>query len=174
MLQNVKQCPIKLSMAVIMSCSLLSAQHVHPMSSSSAAPGLPVLVDGSKNPEKIPDNLAYWHFFAAVAAHVTPTAKEQGRQNAQLLALNLSAVDRQNFVAALAGFRATLDGIEATLLAQASAAQVVSLRQQKDSLLSSTMAALNSSLTADGLAKLNGYVTTHVKQHIVIYGGSTM
>ena len=59
---------------------------------------LPVLVDGSKNPEKIPDSLAYHHFFSAVSAHPTPSAQEVARQNAQLLPLKLSATDQQKLV----------------------------------------------------------------------------
>lgn len=64
---------------------------------------LPVLVDGSKTPGQIPDNLAYQHFFAAISAHPSPTAQELARQNAQLLPLNLSATDRKNLVQGMPG-----------------------------------------------------------------------
>jgi hypothetical protein len=131
-----------------------------------------LVVDGSKTPDQIPDNLAYHHFFASVSAHPSPTAQGLGRQSAQLLPLNLSAADQQNLVQALAVFRAGLDPIEAALLAQPTPSQAASLMQQKDSLLASTMAAISSSLTSDGFGKLDQYVKTHVKQHIVIYGGT--
>jgi hypothetical protein len=88
------------------------------------------------------------------------------------LALSLSAADQQNLVQALAVFRTGLDPIEAAFLAQPTPAQFANLTQQRDSLLASTMAAISSSLTADGFGKLDQYVKTHVKQHIVIYGGA--
>ena len=162
----------KLLVAAALACQVLSAQHTHGMSASGSSNQLPVLVDGSKTPDQIPDNLAYHHFFSAVAAHTSPSAKEMARQNAQLLLLNLSAADRQGLVQALAVFRAALDPIEAALLAQPTAAQVASLQQQKDALLASTMTAIRTSLTPDGFGQLDQYVKTHVKQHIIIYGGT--
>lgn len=159
--------------AAALTCGALSAQHSHKMS---AAPGssnqLPVLVDGSKTPDQIPDNLAYQHFFASVSAHPSPSAQELARQNAQLLPLNLSAADQQSLVQALAAFRTGLDPIEAALLLQPAVAQVAALRQQKDTLLTNTMTNIKSSMTSDGFGRLDQYVKTHVKQHIVIYGGA--
>ncbi len=133
---------------------------------------LKVVVDGSKTPDQIPDNLAYQHFFAAVSAHPSPSAQGLGRQSAQLLPLNLSVADQQSLVQALAVFRTGLDPIEAALLAKPTTAQAEGLMQQKDLLLADTMAAISFSLTADGFSKLDQYVKTHVKQHIVIYGGT--
>jgi hypothetical protein len=155
--------------AAVLACRALSAQHAHGQTSQPGSPTqLKVLVDGAKTPDQIPDKLAYQHFFSALSAHPSSSA----RQSAQLLPLNLSAVDQQNLIQALAVFRAGLDPIEAALLAQPTAAQFASLMQQKDSLLASTMAKITSSLTADGLGKLSQYVKTRVKQHIVIYGGA--
>jgi hypothetical protein len=159
--------------AALLACQALFAQHVHPMSAPGTGPGtLPVVVDGSKTPDQIPDNLAYHHFFASVSAHPSPSAQELARQNAQLLPLSLSPADQQNLVQALAVFRTALDPIEAALLAQPTPAQVAGLRQQKATLLANTMTTISSSLTADGFGKLDQYVKTHVKQHIVIYGSA--
>ena len=60
-----------------------------PLNAQTAAPGatgspqgvahvtsLVVLVDGSKHPEQIPDDLAYRHYFLAVATHEQPSAEE--------------------------------------------------------------------------------------------------
>ena len=80
--------------------------------------------------------------------------------------------DQQSLVQALAVFRTGLDPIEAALLAKPTTAQAEGLMQQKDLLLADTMAAISFSLTADGFSKLDQYVKTHVKQHIVIYGGT--
>lgn len=158
--------------AAALTCGVLSAQHVHSMAQPGSTNQLPVLVDGSKTPDQIPDSLAYQQFFAAVSAHPSPSAQELARQNAQLLPLSLSPADQQNLVQALAAFRTGLDPIEAALLAQPTPAQVASLRQQKATLLANTMTTVSSSLTAAGFATLDQYVKTHVKQHIIIYGGA--
>jgi len=55
--------------------------------SSSFVTQLVVVVDGSTNPELIPEALAYQHFFLAVASHEQPSAQETLRQDAQLAPL---------------------------------------------------------------------------------------
>jgi hypothetical protein len=160
--------------AVVLTCPVLSAQHSHGTSQSGSPIQLKVVVDGAKAPDRIPDNLAYQHFFAAVSAHPFPSAQELGRQRAQLFALHLSEADQQNLVQALAVFRTGLDPLEAALRAQPSPAQAASLRQQKDSLLTNAMTDIRSSLTADGFGKLDQYIKTQVKQHIVIYGDTML
>jgi hypothetical protein len=50
--------------AAALACRVLSAQHSHAQTSQSGSPmQLTVVVDGSKTPSQIPDNLAYHHFF---------------------------------------------------------------------------------------------------------------
>jgi hypothetical protein len=50
--------------AAALACRVLSAQHSHAQASQSGSPmQLQVVVDGSKTPDQIPDNLAYHHFF---------------------------------------------------------------------------------------------------------------
>ncbi|HEX4133763.1 MAG TPA: hypothetical protein VHY84_04005 [Bryobacteraceae bacterium] len=143
------------------------------MSAPGAAPGgLPVVVDGSKNPEKIPDTLAYQHFFAAFAAHPTPTAQEQGRQNAQLGPLQLAAADRATLVRTLAAFRVQLDQIASAVLVAGTPVALAGLQTQKSTLVVTTLASLRQALTSDGASRLDQYVQTRVKAHIVIYGGA--
>jgi hypothetical protein len=164
---------INLCVAVVLTCRLLSAQHVHVMSTTGAGPArLPVLVDGSKNPEKIPDSLAYLHFFAAFAAHPTPTAQEQGRQNAQLGPLQLAAADRSVITTVLAGFRVQLDQIESAVALAGTPATLASLRAQKSAVAATTLVNLRQALTPDGASRVDRYVQMRVKSHIVIYGGS--
>lgn len=164
---------INLCAALILSCRVLCAQHVHVMSVPGAPPGgLPVLVDGSKNPEKIPDTLAYQHFFAAVAAHPTPTAYEQGRQSTQLGPLQLTAADRATLITALAGFQTQLDSIASAVLVAATPDQLTSLQAQKVALAAATLASLRQTLTPDGASRLDHHIQTRVKAHIVIYGGA--
>jgi hypothetical protein len=169
--------------AVTMVCRVVCAQHTDVKSpqvkSSSVAPmQLPILVDGSKTPDQIPDSLAYQHFFMAVSAHPSPSAQEQARQAAQLLPIQLCAADQQALVSALANFRTQLDQIESALSQATSApasasrsSQIASLWAQSAALVSTTRATVQQYLTSDGAALLDQHVKTRVKAHIVIYGG---
>ena len=156
--------------AVLLSCQIASAQHAHAHAAVGPA-SLPVIVDGSKNPEKIPDLLAYQHFFTTVSAHPVPTTEERGRQAAQLAPLQLGTGDQQALVTALAAFREQLDGITAAALTATTPDQSAAYQAQKSSLASTTLAGLQLTLTPDGANGLSRYVMTRVKAHIVIYGG---
>lgn len=164
---------IALLATVVLSCRTLCAQHVHAMSAGGTGrASLPVLVDGSKNPEQISDTLAYQHFFAAVAAHPAPTAQEQGRQSAQLAPLQLAAADREQLVTTLAAFRTHLDLIASAIAAAGTPDKLTSLQAQKTALVVTTLASLRQTLTADGASRLDHHIQTRVKAHIVIYGGA--
>jgi hypothetical protein len=170
-----------LAVATVLACRVLCAQHVHPQASPGSPGQLPILVDGSKTPDQIPDALAYQHYFTAIAAHPSPSAQEQARQAAQLLVLHLSPADQQVLIASLAPFRTQLDQIEAGWVQLAgaptnanAAAQFTALRAQQSALAAATLANLRQSLTSDGASSLDQYVKTHVKAHIVIYGTSQM
>src|ERR1700685_1568486 len=165
--------PINFCVGIILSCQILCAQHVHVMSAAGAAPGsLPVIVDGSKNPELIPDTLAYQHLFAAFAAHPTPAAQEQGRQDAQLGPLQLAVADRATLVTTLAGYRVQLDQFASAVLAAGTPDALAGLLAQKSALVVTTLASLRQALTSDGASRLDQYVQTRVKAHILIYGGA--
>ena len=81
-------------------------QHTHHVSE------LPVLVDGSKTPEKIPDELAYHHFLTALATPQEASPEEQKRQEAQLLPLGLTPERRSQMIRTLATFKSQFDDLE--------------------------------------------------------------
>jgi len=166
--------PYPYIVAAFLACQALFAQHVHPMSSPGTGPGgLPVTVDGSKNPQNIPDALAYSHFFTAFAAHPSPTPQEQGRQNAQFTSLQLAAGDSAALIGLLANFRVQLDQLESAFTSAATTPNALaSLQAQKGALVASTRANLQQSLTPAGATRVDQYVQTRVKTHIVIYGGT--
>ncbi|HEX4137949.1 MAG TPA: hypothetical protein VHY84_25295 [Bryobacteraceae bacterium] len=142
------------------------------MSTTGAGPGtLPVMVDGSKNPQSIPDALAYSHFFTAIAAHPSPTPQEQGRQNAQLALLQLADADSAALTGLLAKFRVQLDQIESNFAAGTGPSSLASLQTQKSASVATIRASLQQALTPAGLNRIDQYVQTRVKTHIVIYGG---
>lgn len=141
---------------------------------------LPVLVDGSKYPEQIPDQLAYRHFLLAVAEHRSPTAIEADRQRARLRPIGLSDVDSAAFRDLLANLREQLDAIEqarATLdsgaiTVGAKVPTIAALKAQEDDLIATTITSLPARLGIDGLAKLDQHIRQQVKRKIVIYGTS--
>ena len=90
----------RLPLLTLLALFVVNAQSVPPGPTTK----LVVLVDGAKNPEQIPDDLAYRHFLVAVATHEKPSAEESGRQKAQLAPLGLAEADRQQLAAGHAHF----------------------------------------------------------------------
>lgn len=140
---------------------------------------LPVLVDGSKTPEAIPDRLAYKHFLLAVAEPEHPSPDESARQAARLAPLALSPSDYSDFVHQLGVFKSQLDDIEArrlriesdvSLESSSRESALLKLKAEQDSALTSILTALHDVMTADGASRLDRYIREQVKRRIVIYG----
>ena len=76
-------------------------------------------------------------------------------------------------VGLLANFRVQLDQLESAFTAAATTPNALaSLQAQKGALVASTLANLQQSLTPAGVSRVDQYVQTRVKTHIVIYGGT--
>jgi hypothetical protein len=132
---------------------------------------LVVIVDGSKNPEQIPDNLAYKHFLMAVATHEQPVPEEQKRQEAFLKDVGLSGSDEKTIALALGKMTTQLEAIQAARVASDGApASLVALKAQEDALISGVITQVRQALTSEGQLSLNQYVTGTVKKNIKIYG----
>jgi hypothetical protein len=136
---------------------------------------LPVAVDGAKNPELIPDRLAYRHFIRVASIHTSPSPEELERQRGILYPLHLTTTDQQALQSALGTLRERLDDIEQqreSWQADSATARavMVSLKSQEREALDGAMMMAKNSLTADGVARLESYVTKDLKRHIVIYG----
>lgn len=140
---------------------------------------LPVVVDGSKTPDLIPDQLAYRHLLMALAELQHPPAEAVGRRIAHLAGVGLSAADRQNLISAMSGVREQLDeiylateqaAVDTSLTSAGKDTAIASLRAQQEVLLDATADKLKTALTNDGWLRLDAYVKDHVKRRIVIYG----
>ncbi len=151
----------------------LPAQHAAHSSS------LSVVVDGSKDPELIPDDLAYRHFLLALAEHGTPTTEEARRREARLNPVGLSVSDHDELIDQLHGVREELDSIQMsrqsgfasqTLTESARTALFTSLRSREQILLDNAVASLRANLSSQGMAQLDAYVRGHVKAHITMLG----
>jgi hypothetical protein len=141
---------------------------------------LPVAVNGANAPEKIPDDLAYRHFLMALAIPDNATSYQLARRNAFLRPLRLSADDRAGLIGALRGVNEQLDAIAQDARARDGApdANVISdatvildrMRVKRTGVLDAARSNVSASMSAEGQLRLNSYVTTHVKSHIIIYG----
>lgn len=140
---------------------------------------LPIVIDGSRTPDQIPDQLAYHHFFLAVAEHDRPSPEESARQNSRLVPLRLSDTDTASFVRELSRFREQLDDIERsreqtasspslTLSEKTAAFEALKARQQ--TLVATTLANIRGFLSPAGLERLDRHVKEHVKPRIAIFG----
>jgi hypothetical protein len=147
------------------------ARAVAAAQSADSVTKLVVLVDGSKTPEQISDDLAYQHFFLAVAAHEQPSAEERQRQDAQLAPVGLSQPDRQQVAVALGRLTTQLEAIEAAKEASdGSVNTLLGFKTQRDAAVSQAVATIQGALSADGASVLGRYITETVKRNIKIYG----
>lgn len=155
-------------MRALLSFYLLAATlSVVPASAQYTA--LVLVIDGSKNPEQISDDLALQHLLLAtmVSAHATPT--ERGRQEAQFASIGFGPSDTSMFVNELVQMRQQLDTIERASATRGSVA-FLTTRPQQIAVVSESMAKIRRQLSADGLLRLNRYIGESVKKRIVVYG----
>jgi hypothetical protein len=143
-------------------CALLSL----PASAqtSNTVTELVVIADGSKNPELIPDALAWRHFLTAIATHEQPTAQEQLRQQAQFAPLALATADAQQIAGLLGKMMTQLEAIEkARENSNGANSTLATLKAQEDAAIASTTAAVQAAVSSDGLSRLSGYIGKTVK-----------
>ena len=155
--------------AGFLSAAALPAQNA--ASPPGAAGQLVVVVDGSKNPEQIPDDLAYRHFLLAVATHEQPTADEQKRQQALLGPVGLADADEKAVALELGKMTTQLQTIQGAMAASdGTPATLAAYKAQEDAAVASAVAQVRQALSAGGLASLNQYITGTVKGNIKVYG----
>lgn len=134
-----------------------------------ANPDPPGTIDGAKNPEKIPDDVAYELLFLAVAEPENATQEQMGRAESKIEAAGLNEDDRDAFLNALTQFRKGVDQIDAQLVeinkrspltpAPSPDGQLVGqLQSQRRQLVADTISLLGASLSPEGLAKLHEHL----------------
>ena len=146
-----------------------------PQTVSNIAAALPIAVDGSKTPERIPDHIAYYHFITAVAKPAHASAPQLAKRNAWLARVGLSQYDQDQLDQALSNVSDALGsvarsrkGLSARSLAGAAA--LAKLKTREQDILEGARARLQGSLSWEGAARVDRHVQEHIKRHIVIYG----
>lgn len=133
------------------------------------------LIDGSVNPEKIPDSTAYRLFFLVAGVPPNPKPGEQARQSAHLDKVGLSNEDNEVLIPILNEFRQKYADLIAqyhqsaqAALAQGQIPDSKSFLVLRDNLVQATRNKLTT-LTPDGLAKLDQHIQ-HEKTHMKSIG----
>ena len=131
-------------------------------------------IDGAKNPEMIPDVVAYRLWLITVSSGTNPTPSQRRRQRAFLSASGLGELDAEAAVPILDRSKSEYNLLIAEfnkLAARASAANqepdFITFLAKRDALVQSTREALKQALTPQGMAALNGHVQ-HEKMHMKI------
>jgi len=126
-------------------------------------------IDGAKNPELIPDDVAYRMVFLGVAEPQDASDAQKARYQAKIASAGLNEDDTEAFRLVLGALQKQLDALNAQAnqvlardpLPQAGTPdyqQLVDLSQQRQPVFAEAMGALPARLSADGAAKLQAYV----------------
>ncbi|MFN2454088.1 MAG: hypothetical protein ABR577_07685 [Pyrinomonadaceae bacterium] len=153
---------------------------ITPESANSAHPDPPGTIDGAKNPEMIPDTLAYTLLFDLLSNRHTEV--EKGRAKAYIRQAGIEGADVDALLTAAEEFRqraGALDAQAASLnirshtehpaLSQNDVAQLKQLEKQRESLAEEVIASLPRRLSADGMGKLRQHVNERVKRKTKIF-----
>ncbi len=136
---------------------------------TSGASDPPGTIDGSKNPELIPDELAYKMVLLSLIEPQNPTDAQKARQGAKIRMTGLSDGDAAALLATVGEFRdqlATIDSQVAQIHARdpipspnsTDWQQLAQLQKQKDQFVSDTILVLTGRLSSDGLKKLQAHI----------------
>jgi hypothetical protein len=129
----------------------------------------PGTIDGAKNPELIPDDVAYRLVMIGVAEPQNATDAQKARFRAKITGARLSDDDAEAFRLILADLQQQLDALNAQanqILARdplpqpgtPDYQQLLDLSKQRQPAFAQAMSALPARLSADALAKLDAYV----------------
>ena len=130
-------------------------------------------VDGRKNPELIPDSLAYRHFIRATSSTSVAGTK---RRNALLKRAGLTVQDRLAYVEALGDVDAQLNSIRQARRSEGGSLPQSTLTRLFDSenqAFSDAQARIHAGLSVEGAAKLDAHIQDYIKRRIVIFDDPT-
>jgi hypothetical protein len=143
-----------------------SAVSTDPLAQPADPPGT---IDGAKNPELIPDEMAYWLIILAVAEPADATEEAKERAWAKIAPIGFSEEDAAAFLTLLAEYQGQVDAVDKQVVeiyqatpipdpASTVYKELVDLGKQKDQLTKDAVAAIPAKLSEDGLIKLSSYL----------------
>ena len=127
------------------------------------------MIDGAKNPELIPDDVAYRLVLLAVAEREDATDAQKARFRAKIASAGLKEDDTVALLVIVGALQKQLDALNAQanqilardplpLAGTPDYQQLVELSKQREPVFAQAMSALPARLSADGAAKLLAYV----------------
>ena len=133
-----------------------------------AQPDPPGTIDGAKNPELIPDEVAYRMLFLGIAEPEDATEPQKARARGKIASAGLSEDDTEAFLRLLAEFHkgwANIDDQVAQIWARnpfphplsTDYAQLLGLGKQREDLVANTIFAIPAKLTLEGANKLDAF-----------------
>lgn len=133
------------------------------------APDPPGTIDGAKDPELIPDDVALRMIVLAVAEPTDATEEMKERAQAKLNPIGLSEDDTAAFLGLLAEYQTQVDALDKQVSdiyvrapipdpASTDYKQLLELGKQKYQLTSDAVAAIPVKLSEDGLLRLQAYL----------------
>jgi len=142
---------------------------ISPDQTTAVKPDPPGTIDGAKNPELIPDEVALRMIVLAVAEPTNATEEQKERARAKIASIGLSDEDAAAFLALLAQFQDEVDAVDKQVVeiyqrtpipdpASTVYKELVDLGKQKDQLANDAVAAIPAKLSEDGLAKLGAFL----------------
>ena len=135
----------------------------------SAASDPPGTIDGAKNPELIPDDVAYRMVLLGIAEPEDATDAQKARFRAKIASAGLNEDDTAALLVILGAFQKQLDALNARanqilardplpLAGTPDYQRLVELSKQRQPVFAEAMSALPARLSVSGLAKLQAYV----------------
>jgi tRNA-binding EMAP/Myf-like protein len=129
----------------------------------------PGTIDGAKNPEMIPDDVALRMIVLAVAEPTNASEEQKQRARAKIASIGLSDEDAAAFLALLAQFQDEVDAVDKRVAeiyqatpfpdpASTVYKELVDLGNQKDQLATDAVAAIPAKLSQNGLTKLGAFL----------------
>jgi hypothetical protein len=134
-----------------------------------ASHSLEVVIDGSQNPESVPDELAYRHFILALLNDPSSVSSDNPRWQALVATLRLADEDKRLVASVILAARPRLLDISRGL-ADPTLSDSDALRAEQSVALDLVKAQLDQSLSQAAATALLAHVRTYVKARIVIYG----
>lgn len=133
------------------------------------------VVEGSVNPELIPDSTMYRLFLLNISTSATPTDQEREKQSAHLTAMGLKGTDRIQAMMVLSDFKTQYRNLVARyneyateMLKEGTQPDDRLFLQQRDDLVQITRDSLGRVLSVSGRASFDGYVQNE-KKHVQIH-----
>ena len=130
---------------------------------------LPLAVDGRKNPERVPDRIAYNHFIGFNAESASPTPNEMQRRNTSLARVGLSPDDHRVLVEILKGVRDELR--QADTLSKGTSIERAAAKDKRDDTLARIRTRIQTDLSPDGVMRLDQFIR-RLKLNVRIYGAA--